>query len=41
VKIMVGGAPVTKSWADKIGADGFAKDAISAVALAKGLVGAT
>ena len=40
VKIMVGGAPVTKSWAEKIGADGFAKDAISAVALAKGLVGA-
>jgi len=40
VKIMVGGAPVTRSWAEKIGADGFAKDAISAVALAKGLVGA-
>jgi len=40
VKIMVGGAPVTKTWAEKIGADGFAKDAISAVALAKGLVGA-
>lgn len=40
VKIMVGGAPVTKSWCDKIGADGFAKDAISAVALAKRLVGA-
>jgi corrinoid protein of di/trimethylamine methyltransferase len=40
VKVMVGGAPVTKSWAEKIGADGFAKDAISAVALAKSLVGA-
>jgi corrinoid protein of di/trimethylamine methyltransferase len=40
VKVMVGGAPVTQSWAEKIGADGFAKDAISAVALAKGLVGA-
>ncbi|MFO7742876.1 MAG: corrinoid protein [Anaerolineae bacterium] len=41
VKIMIGGAPVTKSWAEKVGADGFAKDAISAVALAKRLVGAT
>jgi corrinoid protein of di/trimethylamine methyltransferase len=40
VKIMVGGAPVTQGWSEKIGADGFAKDAISAVALAKGLVGA-
>lgn len=38
VKIMIGGAPVTKSWAEKVGADGFAKDAISAVALAKRLV---
>jgi corrinoid protein of di/trimethylamine methyltransferase len=41
VKIMIGGAPVTKSWADKVGADGFAKDAISAVALAKRLVDAS
>ncbi len=40
VKVMVGGAPVTQSWADKIGADGYAEDAISAVALAKKLVGA-
>jgi corrinoid protein of di/trimethylamine methyltransferase len=40
VKIMIGGAPVTKSWADKVGADGFAKDAISAVALAKRLADA-
>ncbi len=39
VKMMVGGAPVTQSWADKIGADGYAEDAISAVALAKRLVG--
>jgi len=31
VKIMVGGAPVTRSWAEKIGADGFAEDAASAV----------
>ncbi len=41
VKIMVGGAPVTQVWADKIGADGYAEDAISAVALAKKLVGAS
>jgi corrinoid protein of di/trimethylamine methyltransferase len=40
VKVMVGGAPVTQGWADKIGADGYAKDAIAAVAVAKRLVGA-
>jgi dimethylamine corrinoid protein len=40
VKVMVGGAPVTESWTEKIGADGYAEDAISAVALAKRLVGA-
>ena len=40
VKVMVGGAPITDSWAEKIGADGFAEDAISAVALAKRLAGA-
>lgn len=37
VKVMVGGAPVTRSWADEIGADGYAEDAIGAVALAKKL----
>ena len=41
VKVMVGGAPITDSWAQQIGADGYAEDAISAVALAKNLVGAT
>jgi corrinoid protein of di/trimethylamine methyltransferase len=41
VKVMVGGAPVTASWAEKIGADGHAEDAISAVALAKKLVAGT
>ncbi|MBM4466880.1 MAG: cobalamin-binding protein [Chloroflexi bacterium] len=40
VKVMVGGAPVTQSWADKIGADGYAEDAVSAVALARRLVSA-
>ncbi len=38
VKVMVGGAPVTHSWAQEIGADGYAEDAIGAVALAKKLV---
>jgi len=40
VKVMIGGAPVTQSWADEIGADGYGKDALAAVALAKLLVGA-
>jgi corrinoid protein of di/trimethylamine methyltransferase len=40
VKVMVGGAPVSRSWADEIGADGYAEDAISAVALAFRLVDA-
>lgn len=35
VKIMVGGAPVTKAFAEEIGADGFAPDAGSAARLAK------
>jgi len=37
VKVMVGGAPVTRSWADEIGADGYSPDAVSAVALARQL----
>jgi corrinoid protein of di/trimethylamine methyltransferase len=37
VKVMVGGAPVTRSWAEEIGADGYAEDAIGAVAVAKQL----
>lgn len=41
VKVMVGGAPVTQSWADEIGADGYAEDAVGAVALAKRLLGKT
>jgi len=41
VKIMVGGAPVTRQWAQEIGADGYAKDAVSAVALARQLVSAS
>jgi 5-methyltetrahydrofolate--homocysteine methyltransferase len=38
VKIMIGGAPVTQDFADKIGADGYAPDAASAVDIAKTLV---
>lgn len=39
VKVMVGGAPLTQSFADSIGADGYAYDAGSAVDKAKQLVG--
>lgn len=38
VRIMVGGAPVTQEFTDEIGADGTAKDAASAVRLAKELL---
>jgi 5-methyltetrahydrofolate--homocysteine methyltransferase len=38
VKVMIGGAPVTDSYARQIGADGYAADASRAVALAKSLV---
>jgi 5-methyltetrahydrofolate--homocysteine methyltransferase len=37
-KVMIGGAPVTQGYADKIGADGYAADAASAVDMAKSLV---
>ncbi len=37
-KTMIGGAPVTQSYADKIGANGYAPDAASAVDLAKSLL---
>src|SRR5262249_18120934 len=39
VKIMVGGAPVTQDFADGMGADGYGKDALACVALAKKLLG--
>jgi 5-methyltetrahydrofolate--homocysteine methyltransferase len=35
VRIVIGGAPITKSYADEIGADGYAEDASSAVRLVK------
>jgi len=39
-KVMIGGAPVTQSYADKIGADGYAADAASAVDIAKKILAA-
>ena len=38
VKIMVGGAPVSRRWAEEIGADGYAANAMSAVTLAQELM---
>jgi corrinoid protein of di/trimethylamine methyltransferase len=39
VKVMVGGAPVTRDWVQRIEADGYSEDAIGAVAVAKQLMG--
>jgi len=38
VKVMVGGAPVTKEWVKQIGADGYSEDAIGAIKVAKQLL---
>lgn len=38
VKVLIGGAPITDAYAEKIGADGYAPDASRAVKLAKSLV---
>ncbi|UCH35509.1 MAG: corrinoid protein [Armatimonadota bacterium] len=38
VKVMIGGAPVTQTYADEITADGYAPDAASAVDMAKELL---
>ncbi len=38
VKVIIGGAPVTQNYADKIGADGYAADAATAVDVAKSLL---
>jgi len=40
VLVMVGGAPVTPEWAEKIGADGYANNAPEAVEIARKLTGA-
>jgi len=39
-KTIIGGAPVTQSFADEIGADGYAADAASAVDIVRELIGA-
>ncbi len=39
VKVIIGGAPVTAAFAEKIGADGYAPDAASAIDLVEGLLG--
>ena len=38
-KVMVGGGPISQSFSDKIGADGYARNAAEAVRLARELVG--
>jgi len=38
-KVLVGGGPVTKEWAEEIGADGYGRDAMEGVAEAKRLLG--
>jgi 5-methyltetrahydrofolate--homocysteine methyltransferase len=39
VKVIIGGAPITQDFADKVGADGFAADAGSAPRVVKSLLG--
>jgi 5-methyltetrahydrofolate--homocysteine methyltransferase len=41
VKVMLGGAPVTESFARQVGADGYADNAATAVDLARRLIGVT
>lgn len=38
IKVMVGGVPVTRDWAEEIGADGYSEDAVGAVEVAKELL---
>jgi len=38
-KVLVGGAPASRKWADEIGADGYAENAVAAVKVAKSLAG--
>ncbi len=39
VKVMIGGAPVTRQYAQEIGADGYSDNAVTAVPLARSLAG--
>jgi trimethylamine corrinoid protein len=38
-KVLVGGAPANRKWADEIGADGYAENAVAAVKLVRSIVG--
>jgi corrinoid protein of di/trimethylamine methyltransferase len=38
-KVLVGGAPASRKWAEEIGADGYAENAVAAVKLAKSVAG--
>lgn len=38
VKVIIGGAPTSKQWAEKIGANAYASDAIEAVSVCKDLI---
>jgi methylmalonyl-CoA mutase cobalamin-binding domain/chain len=38
VKVMIGGAPTSRGWCDRIGADGYGENANEAVAVAKNLI---
>jgi methanogenic corrinoid protein MtbC1 len=37
--VLIGGAPATRDWVTEIGADGFASNAVEAVARARDLLG--
>jgi 5-methyltetrahydrofolate--homocysteine methyltransferase len=39
VKVIIGGAPVTRNYADEIGADGYGENASLAVSVARSLLG--
>jgi methanogenic corrinoid protein MtbC1 len=39
IKVMIGGAPITQSYADSIGADAYGENAAAAVAIARKLAG--
>jgi 5-methyltetrahydrofolate--homocysteine methyltransferase len=41
VKTMIGGRPITKEFADEIGADAYGRDAFESIDLARKMVGST
>ena len=38
-KVLVGGGPASREWAEEIGADGYGKDAVEGLQVARRLVG--